>query len=166
MLENNQKKISFTNKSSGIGNSSHKLYNIWNTMIHRCYNKNRKDYKYYGEIGVTVCDEWFALDNFINDMYSTYQEGLTLDRKNNNLEYSKDNCRWASKCTQQRNKRVIQANNKSGYKGVDNLGNRFKSRIRINSKLIHIGTFNSSEEASFAYNQYVLDNNLEHKLNF
>lgn len=89
------------------GGSSHRLYEIWRTMIVRCYNINRKDYKYYGERGIKVDSRWASFENFINDMYPTFKEGLTLDRVDNNKGYSKENCRWATKTMQSRNRRNI-----------------------------------------------------------
>ncbi len=89
------------------GGSSHRLYGTWSTMIVRCYNINRKDYKYYGERGIKVDSRWASFENFISDMYPTFQEGLTLDRVDNNKGYSKENCRWATKTMQSRNRRNI-----------------------------------------------------------
>ena len=99
-------------------------------------------------------------------MYPTYKEGLTIDRKENDLGYSKDNCRWSNRTIQARNKRIIQKNNTSGYKGVyKSSKNRYKVKIGVNNKSINIGSFKTSLEAAKAYNQYILDNKLEHGLN-
>lgn len=43
-------------------------YKIWSNMIHRCYDKKDMSYKYYGEIGVTVCERWHRFDYFYEDM--------------------------------------------------------------------------------------------------
>jgi hypothetical protein len=60
------------------------MSSIYNKMLDRCYNENDKDYKYYGEKGIKICDEWlnnpvlfelWALDN-------GYKKGLTIDRIN------------------------------------------------------------------------------------
>ena len=89
------------------GASSHRLYGTWRTMIHRCCNTNRKDYKYYGERSIKVDSRWASFENFINDMYPTFKEGLTLDRVDNDKKYCKDNCRWATKIMQSRNRRNV-----------------------------------------------------------
>ena len=158
----------FNAKSSTThGLSSHRLYDIWNSMMARCYNIKSKDYVRYGERGITVCNEWHKIENFIDDMYPSFIEGLTLDRKNNNLGYSIDNCRWTTKSIQSRNTRVLRATNTSGYKGVSfqKSRNKFYANIAIKSKRIHLGAFNTAIEAAKAYNKYVIDHNLEHSKN-
>jgi len=79
-----------TKKIHGMAN--HRLYGTWKMMIHRCINQKNISYKNYGGRGITVCDRWKNFNNFIEDMFPTFQEGLTLDRKNNDLGYSVDNC--------------------------------------------------------------------------
>ena len=49
-------------------NDSRKLYYTWRNMIRRCYDKLYSKYKYYGEKGITVCERWHRLDNFIEDI--------------------------------------------------------------------------------------------------
>ena len=84
-----------------------RLYTIWRTMKQRCHNPHDQAYQRYGPRGITVCDEWktehlefkeWALNN-------GYKEGLTLDRINNDLGYSPDNCRWVTRSEQQHNRR-------------------------------------------------------------
>lgn len=147
--------------------SKHRLYNTWNGMMHRCYDITRDDYLYYGGRGITVCKEWHNVSVFILDMESSYKEGLTLDRKENNKEYSKDNCRWATKKTQSRNTRKLMKTNTSGYRGVSfhKRSLKFIARITINNKTINLGSFSLVLDAAKAYDKYILDNNLEHTRN-
>ena len=146
----------------------HRLYNIWSNMISRCYKENHKRYSDWGGRGITVCEEWHKIENFIDDMYPSFIEGLTLDRKNNNLGYSIDNCRWTTKTTQSRNQRLIKVNNKSGYRGVNwsKTSDKFRARIMVKPKRIHLGYFDTAFEAAKAYDKYILDNILEHTRNF
>ena len=155
-------------KSTINGLSRHRLYNIWQHMINRCNNVNADNYKYYGAVGVVVCDEWLFLENFIRDMDSSFIKGLTLDRINNNEGYSKDNCRWVSQSIQMRNTRRLITTNTSGYRGVSfhKRIQKFTSRICVNSKQIHLGYFKDPIEAAKAYDSYVIKNNLEHTRNF
>lgn len=145
----------------------HRLYGTWKMMIQRCTNPKNINYKYYGEKGIKVCNRWLKVENFIEDMYPSYQEGLTLDRENNNEGYSKDNCRWTTKCIQSRNQIKIRINNTSGYRGVywNKLVNKFMVQISIKYKLIYLGLYKTALEAAKVYDQYIIDNNLEHTQN-
>jgi hypothetical protein len=79
-------------------------YNSWDNMIQRCTNPNRIEYPHYGGRGITVCERWLSFENFLEDM-GLRPMGLTLDRINTNGDYMLDNCRWADKATQVRNRR-------------------------------------------------------------
>lgn len=150
------------------GLRKHRLYNIWNMMMQRCYNVNNNAYKHYGARGIKVCDRWHNVSNFIDDMFPGYQDGLTIDRINNNGNYEPSNCRWANANMQRRNTRILRADNKTGFRGVycHKNTNKYVARITINRRSIHIGCFTTSLNAARAYDKYVIDNNLEHTLNF
>ena len=100
------------------GLTNHILYTTWNNMIQRCHNSEHKYYKDYGGRGITVCERWHSVENFIGDMLPTYEEGLSLDRINPNGNYEPSNCRWATKSIQARNTRLLREDNKSGFRGV------------------------------------------------
>lgn len=82
-----------------------RLYNIWLNMRARCDNPNQPRYKDYGGRGISYQPSWAHFINFYQDMQETYQEHLTLDREDNDLGYSADNCRWATYKEQNNNRR-------------------------------------------------------------
>lgn len=84
-----------------------RLYNIYNKMKARCYDPNYSEAKYYGERGITVCEEWRNSFEIFRDwaMAHGYNDDLSIDRIDTNKGYSPDNCRWATPIEQSRNKR-------------------------------------------------------------
>lgn len=89
------------------GLSRTRLYRIYYKMKERCYRPSNDNYKYYGALGITICDEWLNdFSAFANwSMANGYSEILTIDRKDNVKGYSPDNCRWITIQDQQKNKR-------------------------------------------------------------
>lgn len=78
-------------------------YNSWRSMISRCKNPNDAAYHIYGGVGISVCDEWLDFFVFRNDM-GERSAGMSIDRIDNSLGYSKANCRWATAKQQARNR--------------------------------------------------------------
>lgn len=91
-------------KSHGKTNS--RLYRIWERMRQRCNNPNSTDYQHYGGRGIHICEEWSSYSAFEDwSLSSGYDDGLSIDRIDNSLGYSPDNCRWVSMNIQANNKR-------------------------------------------------------------
>jgi hypothetical protein len=97
-------------KNSNHGLHSHRLYQTWHGMMNRCINIHAASYKHYGAKGVTVCQDWLKVDNFIKDMGSAWKPGLSLDRRDASGPYSPENCRWIPRREQgfSENKRAYQ----------------------------------------------------------
>lgn len=86
------------------GLTNHRLYHTWQAMNNRCNNPNDPNYKRYGAKGVYVCERWHidnpnGFQNFIDDMYPSYQEGYDLDKDklaipNQPKVYSPSTCCW------------------------------------------------------------------------
>jgi hypothetical protein len=149
------------------GKSNHPMYTIWTNMLGRVTNKKHNSYDNYGGNGITVCDRWMTFDNFFNDMEEAFNDGLSLDRIDNNKGYSPENCRWTTKEVQARNTKAIRANNTSGYRGVtkNTSGNKWTASIGVNKKYINLGSFSTAAEAGKAYDEYVIKHKLEHTTN-
>ena len=85
-----------------------RLYRIWSGMLNRCYNPKNKNYKYYGQKNVTVCDEWKHHYEIFSTWAMThgYRDDLTIDRIDPFGNYTPDNCRWTTWQVQANNKRT------------------------------------------------------------
>ena len=160
-----KRRASETHKTHGLSKS--KLYLAWNNIKNRTLNPKDKRYNYYGGRGITICDEW---KNDFKSFYdwsisNGYEENksLSIDRIDNNGGYYPENCRWTTKTIQARNTRIAK-NNTSGYKGVSFVKktNKYRSDIYVNkNKSKSLGHFLTAVEGAIAYNNYIIENNLE-----
>ena len=78
-------------------------YRSWQMMKNRCTNPRAADYRYYGGRGIFLAPTWFEYDGFLADM-GERPEGLTLERVLSDGWYAKNNCCWASRLDQARNR--------------------------------------------------------------
>jgi hypothetical protein len=120
------------------GLSSSVEYRVWADLKQRCINQRCGTYKYYGGRGIKVSEEWLDFKRFYNDMGPRPSCNHTLDRMNNDGNYEKSNCRWATQAEQNLNKsnsRMITHNNKTQTltKWANETGlNRYRILARIN----------------------------------
>src|ERR1019366_7610557 len=82
-------------------------YRAWQAMRNRCLNDRSKDWLYYGGRGIKICERWESFDCFLMDMGRRPASHLTLDRINGNQDYCKNNCRWATREQQSRNRTYV-----------------------------------------------------------
>lgn len=132
------------------------LFRTWVNMRQRCYNENIPNYQFYGAKGIRVCDRWLDNEtvvigsfigpkgqplpirrrkgfiNFVEDMGE--RPGQTsLDRINTTGNYKPDNCRWASRQTQQAN---TSRNNEVPGVSFSKQRQRWCARLEINKKRV------------------------------
>ena len=118
-------------------------------MKARCYKENSFGYKYYGARGIAVCDEWkddfSCFELWANS--NEYSSVLTLDKIDNDKDYSPSNCRWVTMKEQSINKKLYK-NNKTGTRGVYLRKNgRYRVEIKDYGKTIVLGVFDEINDA-------------------
>jgi hypothetical protein len=124
-----------------------KEYYIWCAIKNRCLDPGMPAFKHYGGRGIKICDRWKnSFENFLADM-GPKPEGQTIDRINVNGDYEPSNCRWVVWSVQAFNKR------NSENAGVYKNRNRYVARIKFKRKQIHLGSFETIEQAREAYRQ-------------
>ena len=156
-----RQKLIARNTTHGLNGT--RIYNIWNGIKDRTLKPKNKHYHYYGGRGIKICEAWLDVRIFYDwAMSNGYSDELTIDRIDNDGDYCPENCRWTTKLIQQRN-RGINKNNTSGYKGVSYYkdSNNYCASIHLNYKNIHLGYFKTAVEGAIAYNNYIIENNLE-----
>lgn len=82
-----------------------RIHDCWSNMLRRCRDLANKN---YGGKGITVCDEWLKFEGFYAwAQASGYRDDLTIERKDNALGYNPDNCTWATRKQQARNRTIV-----------------------------------------------------------
>lgn len=81
-------------------------YHRWVHMIDRCDNPNCSQYLNYGGRGIKVCAQWYDINQFIKDLPKGYNDGLEIDRIDNDGDYEPSNIRWVTKKVNTNNRRT------------------------------------------------------------
>lgn len=80
-------------------------YNCWHGMLTRCTSPTAQNYRLYGGRGISVCSQWHSFQTFLSDMGPRPSPKHTIDRRDNDCDYTPENCRWATQKEQGRNTR-------------------------------------------------------------
>lgn len=108
--EKHRRAISGFRKTHGLNN--HKLHRVWVKMRERCYYRKGVRYTDWGGRGIKVCDEWKSdFMTFYNWAKDKWEEGLQIDRINNDGNYEPSNCRFVTAKENSLNRRKRKPNN-------------------------------------------------------
>ena len=118
------------------------LYFRWANMHQRCTNENSPSYKYYGARGIKVCKRWNNYENFIIDMYPSFKAGLSIDRIDNDGDYSPENCRWTDRSQQVKNSRKVLDSTKISYMGITDTISNWAKYLKIKRRTLGMRIMN------------------------
>lgn len=109
-------------------------FSCWTAIISRCTNPKNSHFKYYGGRGIAVCQRWLdSFENFFEDMGPNPSPKHTIDRKDNDGPYCKENCRWATRKEQGQNKRN---NVKITFRGKTQCASAWSMELGISRKTV------------------------------
>lgn len=126
-----------------------RIYACWKNMRMRCTYEKYRDFHRYGGRGIKVCDRWSVkFLNFYEDM-GDIPKGHTLDRIDNDKNYTPDNCRWSTPKEQAANRTQpeFRSNNTSGFVGIDKNKGKWRARFAHKCKTYDLGYFPTRQEA-------------------
>jgi len=146
---------------------AHPIYAVWASMKNRCSITSMQSSERYSGRGIKVCDEW--KDDFIS-FYEwakdKYKEGLQIDRIDNDGDYEPNNCRFVDASTNNANKNITDKNT-TGYLGVRLRFGWWIVRVTFRGVETTLPThFATAEQAAKARDEFIIANNLPHRLNF
>jgi hypothetical protein len=122
------------------GRSRDPIYEIFKGLLARCLNENHHAYNSYGGRGITVCDRWHrdtpnAFENFLEDMGERPSNKHSIDRINNDGDYSPGNCQWANSTAQANNR---SSNRNLTYKGSTCTIAQWSLKLGVNAGTISV----------------------------
>jgi len=129
-------------------------YQCWADMKTRCDCKENKFYDYYGGRGISYCDKWKTFEGFWEDMQDDYSDDLTINRRDNDKGYSKDNCRWDTKSFQGHMRRKLNGTIFSVIGATESeAAGKINASIRWEIYNLYLGSYETEQEVAEAYDQ-------------
>jgi hypothetical protein len=132
------------------GLSSSPLYGVWAGMKVRCDNPKAYKFEDYGGRGISYQPSWVDFESFYNDMSEHYVEGLELDRKDTNGNYTKENCSWVTRSVNCHNRRKRKDSACESI-GVSMHHGNFRAKLFVDGTCKLRKSFKTELEAAFAY---------------
>lgn len=136
-------------KATTHGLGKPKEYSVWAGMIQRCTNENNTSYNKYGGRGIKIEDGWLSFEFFLHDMGKRPSDIHTIERRDVDGHYCKDNCYWTDDLALQAINQNLKSNNTSGKSGVywRKDRNRWVAKIFFEGNHVMLGSFVSKEDA-------------------
>lgn len=132
--------------------SKTRIYHIYSHIKSRCYNPKTYAYKWYGALGICMCDEWLGEEGFLNfynwAINNGYKETLSIERLDINKGYSPENCMWIDMSKQHENTcRTIRIATQNGFCFVKDLSKKYNiPKSTLYAKIRKMGKENLTEE--------------------
>lgn len=133
----NKEKAKFNNQGYKHGGKYTRLYRIWRGIKDRCINHNSQHWDDYGGRGIKMCDEWVSDFVVFRDwaLSNGYSPELSIDRIDNNGNYTPDNCRWVNIFVQANNRRD---NKRYEYNGISKTISQWSKETGIQESTLNL----------------------------